>query len=167
MFKQLSRLLNPADEADLYRFLWRITQEWQFYTYAFDLGVPEIGKSTLAGATIARDGAVDQWNQWMNGQIGRDWFLVYQRHTLEEDYQDERRGLFLTEGSNVLLVHRCESVFASVGRHQQTIFSPDGSEVPVREDERVDLHCILSPPHEDTLKVLPVNLVPKVTVFNH
>lgn len=160
-------LLGPADEADLYKFLWLTTQEWQFFTYADALGLPEASKSTLAGAALARDCAVDQWNQWMNRQMGRDWFLVYQRHVMEEEYRDERRGLFMTAGSSVLVVHRCESVFATVRRHPQTVFGPDGARVLLREDEQVELHCILSPPHDDTLKVLPVNLVPNVSPFNH
>lgn len=160
-------LLGPADEADMFSFLRRTTQEWQFFTYADALGLPEATRSTLAGAALARDCAVDQWNRWMHRQIGRDWFQVYQHHTLEEDCRNERRGIFMTAGSSVLVVHRCESVFAAISRRQQPVFAPDGGQVFVREEERVDLHCLLSPPHDDTLKVLPVNLVPNVSPFNH
>ena len=134
---------------------------------AGSLGLPEADKSTMTGATIARDCAVDQWNQWMNRQIGSDWFLAYQNHTLEADYQNERKGIFMVAGSNVLVVHRCESIYATVSHHRRTVLDPNGSEVLLPDEEEVHLHCILSPPHDDTLKVLPVNQVSNVTLFNH
>ncbi len=159
-------LLSPAIKKDIYKFLWNTTREWQFFTHAGSLGLPEADKSTLTGATIARDCAVDQWNQWMNRQIGSDWFLAYQNHTLEADYQNERKGIFMVAGSNVLVVHRCESIYATVSRNLRAALDPNGSEVLLPDEEEVDLHCILSPPHDDTLKVLPVNQVSNVTLFN-
>ena len=160
-------LLRPADDADLFEFLRRTAQEWQFFTHAESLGLPEATRSTLSGATLARDSAVDQWNRWMHRQRGRDWFLVRQRHTLEQDHFNEKRGVFLTAGDTVLVVHRCESVFATVARRERTVFSSEGKRVNLGMEEQVDLHCVLSPPHDDTLKVLPIHVVPNVSVFNH
>jgi hypothetical protein len=160
-------LIGPGREGNLYSFLRLTAQEWQFLTYADALGLSEADKTTLAGAALARDSAVDQWNRWMYRQRGRDWFLVHQRHILEEDHRNERRGLFLTAGSSVLVVHRCESVFATVARRERRGLASDGGTVILGEEEQVDLHCVLSPPHDDTLKVLPVSTVPNVSVFNH
>lgn len=167
MLPNYDHLMGPADEEDLFQFLRLTAQEWQFFTYADALGLPEASSSTLAGAALARDSAVDQWNRWMHRQRGRDWFLVHQRHTLEEDYYNERRSIFLTAGSSVLVVHRCESVLATVSRRERRAFAPDGAPMALGEEERVDLHCVLSPPHDDTLKVLPIHVVPNVSVFNH
>ena len=167
MLPKYDHLMGPADEEDRFRFLRVTAQEWQFFTYADALGFPEASRSTLVGAVLARDSAVDQWNRWMCRQRGRDWFLVHQQHILEEDYRNERRGIFLTAGSSVLVVHRCESVLATVSRRARKAFAPDGAPMVLGEEEQVDLHCLLSPPHDDTLKVLPINVVPTVSVFNH
>ena len=160
-------LLSPENEGDLYWFLRTITQEWQFFRYAEALGFPEVTPSTLKGATLARDQAVEQWNDWMFQRQGREWFQVFQQHTLEEDYRQEGRGIFVTAGPSVLVVHRCESALAIISRHERWVFAPDGKPLTPWEEEQVTLHCILAPPHDDTLKVLPVSVVPNVSVFNH
>lgn len=159
--------LRPVRDEDLFGFLQRMAQESQFFSYAEALGLPEATRSTVAGAALARDSAVDQWNRWMHGQQGRDWFLVHQRYSLEEDHFSQKRGILLTAGTNVMVIHRCESVLATVTRRERDVFSPDGRKLGVGREEQVDLHCVLSPPHEDTLKVLPINVVPSVNVFNH
>lgn len=151
MLPKYDHLMGPADEDDLFQFLRLTAQEWQFFTYADALGLPEASRSTLVGAALARDSAVDQWNHWMHRQKGRDWFLVHQRHVLEEDYRNEKRGIFLTAGSSVLVVHRCESVLATISRRERKGFAPDGAPMALGQEEQVDLHCLLSPPHDDTL----------------
>ena len=103
----------------------------------------------------------------MNKKVGKDWFLLFQRHTLEEDCRNETKAVYLTAGSNVMAVHRCESIYAMVRHSPWTVSAPDGTEVLVRETECVDLHCIMSPPHDDTLRVLPVNVVPNISLFRH
>ncbi|MDO8591842.1 MAG: hypothetical protein Q7R60_02910 [bacterium] len=160
--------LFPDDEGDLFNFLRLTTQEWQFFTNADALGLPEASPSTVVGATLARDSAIDQWNHWMYRQRDREWFLVHQHHVLDEDYHNEQRGIFLVAGSSVMVVHRCESVLAAIKRCERTILAPNGGLLPTGGvDEEVELHCVLAPPHDDTLKVLPVNVVPNVAIFNH
>lgn len=160
-------LLSPDDEGDLYPFLLNITREWQFFFYASAAGLPEADKCTVTGATLARNSAVAQWNDWMNKQEGHEWFLVHQRYTLEEDTWSKKQGVFLTAGSSLLVVHLCVSVLATVSWHEREGFGPNGQPLALGKEERVDLHCILAPPHDDTLKVLPIPVVPTVKVFNH
>lgn len=159
--------LYPADEREMYPFLFNVTKEWEFFADAETLGIPDVTPSTLKGATLVRDEAVEMWNRWMQKQLGRDWWLVYQRYNVEKNFFDEKRGMLLTAGTKLLVVHRCESVLAAINRIPHAFFDPDGRELALGEKERVELHCILAPPRDDTLKMLPINAVPKVTPFNH
>lgn len=159
--------LYPADERELYPFLFNVTKEWEFFSDAETFGVTNITPATLKGATLARDDAVDMWNRWMMKQMGHEWWLVYQRHQVEEDFFDEEKGVLLTAGIELLKIHRCESVLAAINRDPLFLFGPDGHELPLGDKEQVELHCTLASPNDDTLKIFPINIVPKVAPFNH
>ena len=159
--------LYPADEKELYPFLLNVTKEWEFFADAETLGIPDVTPTDVEGITLIRDEAVDMWNRRMMEQMRNDWWLVYQRHQVVEDFVDEEKGVLLTAGTNLLVVHRCESVLAKVNRNSLCFFGPSGEELALGEKEHVELHCILAPPHDDTLKILPVSIVPKVALFNH
>ncbi len=157
--------LGPVCEEDMFAFLRRVTQEWQFLIYADALGIEAwFDKTLLSGAELALDSAVEQWNHWANQRIHRNWFLVLQRFVLEKPHLNHD-GVFFNAGENLLVVYRCESVVAMVSKCTEFIAGPGGVGAAV-EYELPELHCILAPPHDDTLKVLPISLVPNVQVLD-
>lgn len=45
--------LYPADERELYPFLFNVTKEWKFFADAETLGIPDVTPATLKGVTLA------------------------------------------------------------------------------------------------------------------
>lgn len=157
--------LRPANEEDMFAFLRRVTQEWQFLTYADALGIEGWADKTLrAGAELALDSAVSQWNSWVNQKIKQSWFLVLQQFTLDKPRLN-RDGILFSAGENLLAVYRCESALAIISKQTEVIAAPNKTGTAV-EYELPELHCILAPPHGNTLKVLPINLVQNVQVLD-
>lgn len=159
--------LRPQNEQELYPFLTRITQEWQFLADAWALEMPGVTASDVSAITSARDEAVDLFNRWMFDLVGQQWFRVIQRYEIPEDTIIKKEGILATAGSKVLVAHHCEEVRAHVCRRDRMLINPNGGEVPIGVSETVELQCIIAPPRNDELRVLPVEVVPVVSILNH
>ena len=159
--------LRPQNEQELYPFLARITQEWQFLADAWALEMPGVTASDVSAVANVRNEAVDLFNRWIAGLTGQQWFRVIQRYETQEDTVIKQKMILVTAGSRILVEHCCEQVKAHIRRRDRTLISPDGGEVPIRASETVELQCIIAPPRNDELRVLPLGVVPAVSVFNH
>ncbi len=159
--------LCPQDERELYPFLARVTQEWQFIADAWTLEMPGVTASDVSAIASARDEAMDLFNEWMVGLAGQEWFRVIQRYELKEDARIEREGVLATAGDKVLVAHYCEQVLAHTRITDRVLINPNGDEIPAGVSETVVLHCVIAPPRNDELRVLPLGAVPAVSIFNH
>ena len=159
--------LYPQNEKELYPFLFRITQEWQFLADAWTLEMPGVTISDMSAITSVRDKAISLFNKWMLNMTGRQWFRVIQRYELTEDVEIKQAGILVSAGDKVLVAHCCEQVLAHACATDRTLVDPNGDEIPIGVSETVELHCVIAPPRNDELRVLPLGVVPAVSVFNH
>lgn len=159
--------MYPEDERDLYPFLFRITQEWQFLADAWTLEIPGVTASNVSTVASARDEAINLFNEWMFGLVGQQWFRVIQRCEFEKDIEIKRKGILATAGDKVLVAHHCEQVLAHTRTTDRILIDPNGDEIPIGVSEIVELQCVIAPPHNDELRVLPLGVVPAVSIFNH
>jgi hypothetical protein len=158
-------MLFPEDERELFRFLFRINQEWKFLLDAFALEIPGYYSRDIAAITSARDKAIELFNSHTESLAGKEWFRVTQRCSQEELQEQDR--LAITAKEYILLLHRCEHVLVNISKTERTIYDAVGNEISYGELEGLELHCILAPPKNDTLKVLPLEKVTNVYIFNH
>ena len=159
--------MYPENKQELYPFLFRITQEWQFLADAFTLEIPGVKASDVSAIASARDEAVSLFNEWMLNMVGQQWFRVVQRYEPEDDMSSGQEILLVAGGDRIMVVHRCEQVMAHINNTNRTLFDPNGNEIPAGVSETVELHCVIAPPRNDELRVLPLEVVPTVFVFNH
>lgn len=157
--------LGPASDGDLFHFLKSAVNQWLFLANARRLNLFEVSASTFRGAVNVRDKALEQWNRWMQGLMGREWFLVSRRFSLGDDM--EANGVFYPAGQNLLIQYRCEGVLAQVREFSsRSIITVAGEPCFFPRGEGVELQCVFAPPHQ-TLKILPVDEVAACDIFNH
>ena len=157
--------LYPKDENELYPFLFRVTQEWQFLTNALSLEIPDVTRADVAAITGARDLAIELFNEWMDEEAGRQWFRVLQRYEVLDGTWVKEKMIMYAAGAQILVPHQCELVLAHIDNIDVTIFDSGGNEILIRRSEAIQLHCIIAQ-HYD-LKVLPLEAVPSVSILNH
>ncbi len=158
-------MLFPEDERELFRFLFRINQEWKFLLYAFALEIPGYYSRDITAITSTRDKAIELFNSHTESLAGKEWFSVTQRCSQEELQEDDR--LAITAKEYLLLLHRCEHVLVNISKNECAIFDAVGNEITYGETEDLELHCIMAPPNNDTLRVLPIEKVTNVDIFKH
>jgi hypothetical protein len=159
--------LNPSDESQMYPFLFKITQQWQFITGEESDDADWITQRDVTSITDARNRAIDLFNEWAFKLTGKEQFRIQSHYIEEEDTYDKTRDITLTVGTKLLFTHRCESLVAHVKTREQVIFTPFGEKEYFFETEEVQLQCMLAPPKQNEFKVLPIELVPEVNTVIH
>ncbi|MBU2575803.1 hypothetical protein KKF64_01820 [Patescibacteria group bacterium] len=159
--------LRPTDDADLYPFLVRITQEWRFLSQMQLFEMTDITDNQMSAVTSARDRAVDLFNEKMLELWDKEWMCVFQHHEITDDTFDSHHNVALTAGTKIMVVHRCQGVMAHIETQEKVITSPHGKDVVLFETQEVNLHCAIAPPRDDEFRVLPLSVVPTIRIFEH
>lgn len=159
--------LYPQNEDDIFPFLVRTTQQWQFLANALALEIPGITTTEVSAVATTRDLAVKFFNEWTMSQAQKQWFRVLHWGKSKEDFWDDKEGTILTAGTKLLFCKMCEQVLAHIKTEDFTLFNHNNDQILIGQKETVELHCVVAPTGHDELRVLPLEAVPHVTILNH
>ena len=154
---------GPASGQDFYKFLFTIVTEWQFFHNAQALDLSLASPSVVRGADLALLETLDQWNEWIFRNVGKEWLWVVQRKEIAEDTLS-KTGIFFQAGTSVLVSFVCLSAPAIIKETETKVFGPKGESIS--RDRDVFLQCVLAPPYDDSMRELPVTFVPSISLFN-